>query len=150
MHPSGHSAGEITTAKCGDDFVLDDPLAQGIRQRALESVARGDPDVVTRLKNEENRAIVTGFSSYPPCLSDAGGIIRDGRIALHFRKDRDQNLVRALALELGELAIKLLRCRRVDEARIVVKMIFRCRRDALGPTQAEGEREKYDCPEKPR
>ena len=59
-----------------------------------------DAEVAALLENEEHGPVLAVFLADAPRLGDADRIILDGGVRLHARKNRDEDLVGGVALEL--------------------------------------------------
>ncbi len=73
---------------------------------AFQAIADLNEHLPVLRKDEQHNAITLFFLSNAPRLRDALCIIGDIRIALHFRKHRDHDLVGSLTLKLPELFVE--------------------------------------------
>ena len=123
------AAGIIALAKVRLQFVFQDAFGYRIRQRAFQAIADLQVHLVILDEHEQHRAVALFFLSDAPRFRDADGVILDGRIRLHLREDRDENLVGGLALELLQLLVEFARDGGRDNVRVVVEVSFGNRRD---------------------
>src|SRR5260370_34989627 len=84
------------------DPVFSDIERGQIRERAFQTVADLNEYLPVLREDEEHSAVALFFLSNAPRLSDATRVIRNLRVALHFGKDHDHNLVGSFAFELGK------------------------------------------------
>src|SRR5258708_20066499 len=63
-----HAAIEVALLKPWCNFLLDDALAHGIRQRAFETVTGLNEKLSVILKDEKDRAVALSFLSDLPCV----------------------------------------------------------------------------------
>src|SRR4029453_7932997 len=99
----------IAAAKMRLDFVFGDVESGYVRQRAFQAVTDLDKHFSILNEHKKNDAIPALLLTNTPCLGDTLGIVRDVRVALHLRKDRDHDLIGSFALELRQLFIEAMR-----------------------------------------
>src|SRR5205814_8261110 len=102
----GEAAFIIPIAEMGLDMVLGDVECRNVRQRTFEAVADLNKHLAVLNKDKQHDAVSFIFLADAPGLSDTLCVIIDRRIALHFRKYRNHDLVGRFALELRELLVE--------------------------------------------
>src|SRR5205823_12346174 len=88
------------------DPVFGDIEGGQIRKRAFQAGTELNEHLPVWREDEEHNTVALFFLSNAPRLSDALRVIRNLRVALHFGKDRDHNLVGSFAFELGKLFVE--------------------------------------------
>ena len=135
---------EITGLETGGNLLVNDSLAQRIRQDALQSIAHLQKHFVVLDENEEHGPVVFVLLSHLSSPRHAHGIIFNGRIRLHRRKYRDQNLLGSLTLKIFERLVQL-RCRASgDDMSVVVEVGRRCRRNNFIRKQTAAKKQNQD------
>src|SRR5258708_16871184 len=142
-----HAAIEVALLKPWCNFLLDDALAHGSRQRGFETVTGLNEKLSVSLKDEKDRAVALSFLSDLPCVKSPSGKILQCRALGQPIEDRDENLVRGGSLKLCELFIQGRSGGGRNHARVVVKVAGWLRRGSL--PRAKGHREQRDKKEGP-
>ena len=88
------------------DPVFSDIERGNVGKRAFQTVANLNEDLAVLRENEQYDAVALFFLSNAPGLRDSLGVSSNVVVALHLWKDRDHDLVRRFALELGELFVE--------------------------------------------
>ena len=90
-------------------FSLGDLLRGGVGQRSFEPVIGVQIHLAVLHKDEQDCAVSAISLANAPRLRDTLRVIFDRGIALHFRKNRDHDLIGSVAFELRELFIQAAR-----------------------------------------
>src|SRR5258708_469179 len=136
-----HAAIEVALLKPWCNFLLDDALAHGIRQRAFETVTGLNEKLSVILKDEKDRAVALSFLSDLPCVKSPSGKILQCRALGQPIEDRDENLVRGGSLKLCELFIQGRSGGGRNHARVVVKVAGWLRRELVRCEKGSGDEE---------
>src|SRR5204863_8983685 len=132
IDPGGEAAFITATAEMGLDMVLSDLECRNVRQRTFEAVADLNKHLAIRNEDEQHGAVSFIFLADAPGLGDTLRVIVDRRIALHFRKHGDNNLIRCLTLELRELFVETMSGFLGNDARVIVEVSRWLRRNDFG------------------
>src|SRR5690348_16584870 len=89
-HACAQSAIVIAGFEMWLDFVLDDSFGQRVWQHALQSVTDLNEQRPVLDEYKQHRAVILGFLPDLPRLSDARGVIFNGRIGIHLRENGDK------------------------------------------------------------
>ena len=130
------SAFIIAITKMRLDTVLSDIERRNIRQRAFQAVTDLNEHLSVCDKDKQHDAITPVLLAYAPHLRDALCVIRDVRVTLHFRKHSNHNLVRSVALKLGQLLIEAMSGFLRNDASVIIKVAVRFRRNDFGGLRA--------------
>src|SRR5215472_15310089 len=88
------------------DVALGNIECRCVRQRAFETVTDLDKHFAILNEYKEHNAIAAILLTDTPCLCHALGIVRNIRVTLHFRKNRNHSLIRSFPLKLRELLVE--------------------------------------------
>ncbi len=105
LHARSQTSIEIVVVKTRRNLFINDTLAQCIGQNAFKSITHLDEHLVVVDKNEQHYAVVFFFLPNLPCSKHPDSVIINGRIRLHRRENRDENLVGSLSLKIFQRAV---------------------------------------------
>src|SRR6266403_1583026 len=120
-------------------MTLSDVECRRVRQRAFQAVADLDNHLAVLDEHKKNHTITPLLLADAPRLCHALCVIGDIRVALHFRKNRDHDLVGSLSLELSKLFVEP-RCGFLgNNAGVIVEVRARRYRDQFRGVRADRE-----------
>ena len=124
-------------------MTLSDVECRRVRQRAFQAVADLDEHLAVLDEHKKNHTITPLLLADAPRLCHALCVIGDIRVALHFRKNRDHDLVGSITLELSKLFVEP-RCGffRNNAGVIVEVRARRCRNHFRGVRADRQQRER--------
>ena len=105
LHARSQTSIEIVVVKTRRNLFINDTLAQRIGQHAFQSVTHLHKHLMILNKNKKDHAVVLVLLAHFPGARDANSVIFDGRIRLHRRENRDENLVGSLPLKIFQRAV---------------------------------------------
>jgi len=134
----GEARGVVARTEVGFEF-FNDAKAFGIGETGLETIADFNALFAILNENEENGAVVFVFESDAPGLVKTVGIVLDAGVGLHLGVDGHEELVRRVALKLGELFVERARDGFGDDFGKVVEEAFGDWGEDLRGERADGE-----------
>ncbi len=140
IDPGGEGAFIIATAEMGLDMVLGDVECRNVRQRTFEAVADLNKHLAILNEDEQHDAVSFILLADTPGLGDTLCVILNRRIALHFRKYRDHDLIGRFTLELRELLVEVQRGFLRNDAGVVVEIAGRLGRNDFGGLARQGDK----------
>lgn len=106
IHAASDAGIEIPGAELRPDLVIDDIIGRDVGDRSLQTIADLDPHLPILRKDEEDSPIILPLLAYAPRRRRALGEILELVVAGHGRVDGDDDLIRRLALVVGEFRIE--------------------------------------------
>jgi len=125
------------------DTVLSDIERRNVRQRAFQAVTDLNEHLSVYDKDKQHDAITPVLLADAPHLRDALRVIRDVRVTLHFRKHSNHNLVRSVALKLGQLLIEAISGFLRNDASVIIKVAVAC--EPFGSSAANTAMQAATC-----
>lgn len=104
-------------------LILGDVERRHIRQRAFQTVADLNDHLAVLDEHEQDDSVAFILLSDAPRFRDALSVGRNVVVALHFRKNRDHDLIGSIALELREFSIKLFGHGLRNQAGVIVDVV---------------------------
>ncbi len=129
VNPGGETGLIVAISEKRFDVVLGNVERGDVRQGAFETVTDLNKHLAILDEDEERNAIAALFLTHAPRLCHALGVICDIRVTLQFRKNRDHDLVGGFPLELRELLVETLGDFLGNDARVIVEVTVRFRRN---------------------
>src|SRR6266496_440657 len=110
-------------------MVCSDVVSDDVWQNPFQAVADLDRYLAVLNECKKNDPVTVPFLTDFPSLSYTLSVVRNIRVALHLRKDRNHDLVRRFALKSGKLFIETLRCGFGNDASVIIEIPIRFRRN---------------------
>ena len=107
IHACDQAAIKITFLKVWFDYVFDYLFARRVGQSPFKTISRLNAHLPICDEHQKQRPIIAFLLADSPCLVNSLSVIFQRGIALHFRKNGDNDLARSLAFEIFEQRIQL-------------------------------------------
>lgn len=137
IYSFGQSAFVIAGSKMWFDSIFSDVETSYVRKCAFYSVRGLDKHFAILDEDKQRGAILGSFLSDIPFLCDSTCVSGNVIVAFHFRKNRDDNLVRSVPFELCELFVETVSSIFRNHTGVIIEVSRRFRRNDFGGESAD-------------